>query len=68
MSGKEILISSLEAISRANGDLSNYLMNSVKGAEAEIQAAVLAEREACAKIAETPNMSQSDIARAIRSR
>lgn len=68
MSGKEILIGSLEAISRANEDLSSYLVNSAKAAEAAIQAAVLAEREACAKIAEIPNMAQSDIARAIRSR
>ena len=66
MTREEILAGSLEAISRANKDLSEYLINAAQATEAAIEAAVLAERERCARIAEIPHMAQSDIARAIR--
>jgi hypothetical protein len=67
MKAQEILIGSMEAISRANKDLSEYLIASAKLTEATIQAAVMAERERCARIAEIEHMTPRDIARVIRS-
>lgn len=67
MKAQEILIGSMEALSRANKDLSEYLIASSKLTEATIQAAVMAERERCARIAEIEHMTPRDIARVIRS-
>ena len=67
MKAQEILIGSMEALSRANKDLSEYLIASAKLTEATIQAAVMAERERCARIAEIEHMTPRDIARVIRS-
>ena len=67
MKAQEILIGSMEALSRANKELSEYLIASAKLTEATIQAAVMAERERCARIAEIEHMTPRDIARVIRS-
>ena len=62
-----ILAESLEAISRANADLSDYLIQSAETTKKAIEAAIMAERERCAKIAEIEHMTPRDIARVIRS-
>ena len=62
-----ILAESLEAISRANADLSEYLIQTAETAKRDVEAAVMAERERCAKIAEIEHMTPRDIARVIRS-
>ena len=67
MTPESLLLKSFEAISRANKDLSEYLIATTERSEAAIQEAVMAERERCAKIAEIEYMTPRDIARVIRS-
>ena len=59
MTDQSILVQSLEAISRANADLSEHLIKAIEDA-------IRGERECCAKIAEIPHMTPADIARVIR--
>lgn len=63
----EILTQTIEIMGKANQDLADYLVKSAQASEAAIQAAVMAERERCAKIAEIEHMTPRDIARVIRS-
>jgi glycerol-3-phosphate cytidylyltransferase-like family protein len=67
MTAENLLLKSFEAVSQANKDLSEYLIVTAERSEAAIQAAVMAERERCAKIAEIEYMTPRDIARVIRS-
>lgn len=66
MTDQSILVQSLEAISRANADLSEHLIKSAQGSDKAIEDAIRVERERCAKIAEIPHMTPADIARVIR--
>lgn len=47
--------------------MAEILLESVKESDVAVRAAVLAERERCAKIAEIEYMTPKDIARVIRS-